>query len=101
LNRSNAEGDGATQLSSKEEGCFIESSRDPTETSPCSVELPGQADLASSLQSLHESARDMLLITNEVSQFHYTMHDGRVIANAAQSTYCTDSTRKGRLSTNS
>ncbi|GIK02090.1 hypothetical protein Aspvir_006133 [Aspergillus viridinutans] len=65
LDRSNAEGDGATQLSSKEEGCFIDSSCDPTETSPSSEELPGQADLASSLQSLHESARDMLLITNE------------------------------------
>ncbi|EAW23544.1 uncharacterized protein NFIA_022550 [Aspergillus fischeri NRRL 181] len=65
LDRSNAEGDGATQLSSKEEGCFIDSSWNPTETSPSSEELPGQADLASSLQSLHESARDMLLITNE------------------------------------
>jgi hypothetical protein len=67
LDRSNAEGDGVTQLSSKEEGCFIDSSCDPTETSPSSEELPGQADLASSLQSLHQSARDMLLITNEVS----------------------------------
>jgi hypothetical protein len=67
LDRSNAEGDGVTQLSSKEEGCFIASSCDPTETSPSSEELPGQADLASSLQSLHQSARDMLLITNEVS----------------------------------
>ncbi|PKX89775.1 uncharacterized protein P174DRAFT_413837 [Aspergillus novofumigatus IBT 16806] len=65
LGRSNAEGDGATQLSSKEEGCFMDSSCDPTETSLSSEELPGQADLASSLQSLHESARDMLLITNE------------------------------------
>ncbi|KAF4167268.1 hypothetical protein CNMCM6936_005518 [Aspergillus lentulus] len=65
LGRSNAEGDGRTQLSSKEEGCFIDFSCDPTETSPSSEELPGQADLASSLQSLHESARDMLLITNE------------------------------------
>ncbi|GFF60330.1 hypothetical protein IFM61392_03500 [Aspergillus lentulus] len=65
LGRSNAEADGRTQLSSKEEGCFIDSSCDPSETSPSSEELPGQADLASSLQSLHESARDMLLITNE------------------------------------
>ncbi|KAF7167093.1 hypothetical protein CNMCM5623_000532 [Aspergillus felis] len=63
--RSNAEGDGATQFSSKEEWCFIDSSCDPTEASVSSEELPGQADLASSLQSLHESAHDMLLITNE------------------------------------
>ncbi|GIJ84749.1 hypothetical protein Asppvi_003600 [Aspergillus pseudoviridinutans] len=63
LDRSNAEGDGATQFSSKEEGCFVDSSCDPTETSASSEELPGQ--LASSLQSLHDSARDMLLITNK------------------------------------
>ncbi|RHZ72365.1 hypothetical protein CDV55_107159 [Aspergillus turcosus] len=65
LDTLNAEGDGATEFSSKEEGCPIDSSCDPTETSPSSEELPGQADLATSLQSLHESARDMLLITNE------------------------------------
>ncbi|KAM0110861.1 hypothetical protein ACP6JB_003431 [Aspergillus fumigatus] len=65
LDRSNAEGDGPTQLSSKEEGCFIDSSCDPTEMSPRSEELPRQADLVSSLQSLYESAHDMLLITNE------------------------------------
>ncbi|KEY76273.1 hypothetical protein BA78_5352 [Aspergillus fumigatus] len=65
LDRSNAEGDGPTQLSSKEEGCFIDSSCDPTEMSPRSEELPREADLVSSLQSLYESAHDMLLITNE------------------------------------
>ncbi|KAF7118554.1 hypothetical protein CNMCM5793_008084 [Aspergillus hiratsukae] len=64
LETPNAEGDGATEFSSKEEGCPIDSSCDPTETSPSS-ELPGQADLATSLLSLHESARDMLQITNE------------------------------------
>lgn len=74
LDRSNAEGDGPTQLSSKEEGCFIDSSCDPTEMSPRSEELPRQADLVSSLQSLYESAHDMLLITNEVCQCHYTIH---------------------------
>ncbi|GFG22636.1 hypothetical protein IFM61606_02500 [Aspergillus udagawae] len=85
LNRSNAEGDGATQLSSKEEGCFIESSRDPTETSPCSEELPGQADLASSLQSLHECARDMLLITNE--HLLHGLHKERTAINKFLNSY--------------
>ncbi|RHZ65688.1 uncharacterized protein CDV56_109042 [Aspergillus thermomutatus] len=65
MDLSNAEDNGATQFSFKEDGCSIHSSCDPTETSTSSEELPGQADLATSLQSLHESARDMLLITNE------------------------------------
>jgi hypothetical protein len=74
LDMSNTEGDGATEFSSKEEGCPIDSRCDPTETSPSSEVLPGQADIATSLQSLHESARDMLRITNEVCQCRYTMN---------------------------